>query len=477
MFQFHCPDCSTPLRVRDPRARGQRLDCPECGTLIAFEEHGDDVRVVVASGQLPELPRSTSASHFRLYFTIVGILVLSLILILQLPSFTKKSTVAPTAQELEQPETKQPVVNDQDTDDSVGSDVEATKPTVEERLELIGRMLEIYRNKHQSFPGGPLANNDEIEFEQFSWIVELIRNRSENQAQIFPDQPWNARENDGFVRRRLDPFLNPNVKQLTGKDRYPTTHFAGLTGVGHDAHLLNRSDPRAGVFSSKFQTSVGQITDGLSNTIAVVGIQNQFGSWAKVGLSTQRSLTAEPYINGPDGIGTGEANAMQVLMADGSVRTVSDETEPVIMRRMAAIADGLPLDMSVTGDPLNMKPPVSLTVAEDPEEPLIEPVFAPEVPAFNLRGALRQQLISYRMESPQTLKRVLFDFQELLGTSINFESIDELKLKQELQLNLKSITLEDLLKHITDRVELRYEIRENQIYLEPTALVNDQQAN
>lgn len=449
----------------------ERLDCPECGTRIGFEQHGNDLQVVAGQNELPDLTRNTSASHFRFYFLFGGIFVLSLILFLQLPSFTNKKTLKDTVDspsiEQEQVGSKTFAVKDDTGHGSTEPDVESTDSNVKQRLEVIGAMLESYLDRHQSFPGSPPGQNEEAEMEKFSWIVDLIRNQSTNQAQLFPDQPWNARENDSFVRRRLDPFLNPNIKELTGKDRYPTTHFAGLTGVGEDSSALDRTDPRAGVFSSMHQTSVRQITDGLSNTIAIVGIQDQFSSWAQVGEGTLRSFAVEPYINGPDGIGTGESNSMQVLMADGSVRKVSNETEPVILRRMAAIADGLPLNMSVAGDPLSMKH-LALSVSEmNPEEPPIEPIFTPEIPVFNLQGALQQKLNSYRMESPQKLKIVLSDFQELLGTSINIESIDELVLGQELQLQLKSVTLEDLLRHITNRVELHYEIRDNQIHLLP----------
>ena len=64
-----------------------------------------------------------------------------------------------------------------------------------------------------------------------------------------------------------------------------------------------------------------------------------------------RGLSREPYINGPDGFGTGSPDSMQVLMADGRVLAVSDKIDPRIFRRMAAKADGLPLDESEEGEP------------------------------------------------------------------------------------------------------------------------------
>ncbi len=83
----------------------------------------------------------------------------------------------------------------------------------------------------------------------------------------------------------------------------------------------------------------------------VMGVTNDLGSWAAGGSATVRPLTHEPYVNGPDGFGTGSADRMSVLKADGSVVEMSAATDPRIFRRMAAMADGLPLDASVPGEP------------------------------------------------------------------------------------------------------------------------------
>src|SRR5262249_21127427 len=116
-------------------------------------------------------------------------------------------------------------------------------------------------------------------------------------------------------------------------------HFVGVAGVGSDAARLPASDPRAGIFSYDRATRWDDIRDGASNTWLVLGVRDHLGSWAAGGPSTVRGLTREPYVNGPDGFGTGQEDSMLVLMADGRVRTVSRQADPRILRSLAAMAD------------------------------------------------------------------------------------------------------------------------------------------
>ena len=53
-----------------------------------------------------------------------------------------------------------------------------------------------------------------------------------------------------------------------------------------------------------------------------------------------RSLTEKPYINGPDGIGGPYQGRVQVAMADGSVRFISEDIDPLTFERLSTMADG-----------------------------------------------------------------------------------------------------------------------------------------
>ncbi|MCA9008553.1 MAG: DUF1559 domain-containing protein [Planctomycetaceae bacterium] len=53
-----------------------------------------------------------------------------------------------------------------------------------------------------------------------------------------------------------------------------------------------------------------------------------------------RALTTKPYINGPDGIGGPLKGQVAVAMADGSVRFISEDIDPVTFERLSTMADG-----------------------------------------------------------------------------------------------------------------------------------------
>ena len=93
------------------------------------------------------------------------------------------------------------------------------------------------------------------------------------------------------------------------------------------------------VFGYDRKTRFRDITDGTSNTIMITETNDVDIPWA-AGVRTLKSLTQEPYVNGPDGIGSPTPGGCNVLMADGSVRFISEDIDPEMMRRLAAMADG-----------------------------------------------------------------------------------------------------------------------------------------
>ncbi|MDB5388076.1 MAG: hypothetical protein JWM11_3722 [Planctomycetaceae bacterium] len=59
------------------------------------------------------------------------------------------------------------------------------------------------------------------------------------------------------------------------------------------------------------------------------------------GRTTIRGLTAKLYINGPNGIGSGKrSGGVHVLMADGSVRFISENIKPEVFEALATMAGG-----------------------------------------------------------------------------------------------------------------------------------------
>ena len=59
-----------------------------------------------------------------------------------------------------------------------------------------------------------------------------------------------------------------------------------------------------------------------------------------------RPLTRQPYVNGPDGFGSGQADGMVAGMADGSVRFLSKNIDPHVMEQLATVRGGEQVDMA-----------------------------------------------------------------------------------------------------------------------------------
>ena len=94
-----------------------------------------------------------------------------------------------------------------------------------------------------------------------------------------------------------------------------------------------------GVFGYDRKTGFRDILDGTSNTIMMTETNEANIPWA-AGGRTLKSLTQEPYVNGPDGIGSPTPGGCNVLMADGSIHFISEDIDPEVLRRLAAMADG-----------------------------------------------------------------------------------------------------------------------------------------
>lgn len=182
--------------------------------------------------------------------------------------------------------------------------------------------------------------------QRLSWIATMLPYLGHPQwyeALNFA-RSWNSSDNRPVTRRVVEELLHPALGDQRLIDGFPATHYVGLAGVGDDALTLPSSHPRAGVFGDRPPLARGQIVDGLSQTAAFAGVVAQIGPWAAGGTATVRALTAAPYVNGPDGLGSGRPDGMLVGMADGSVLFISFDVDPRVMEALVTIAGGESID-------------------------------------------------------------------------------------------------------------------------------------
>lgn len=334
-------------------------------------------------------------------------------------------------------------------------------------MQAVSRWLTAYRERTGAFPAGTVGTGP-VE-DRLGWQALF---REETEGVPIPDrsQSWRAAVNDSFVRRRATELQWPDLPEKVSESGYPATHLAGMSGIGADAARLPKSDPRAGIFGEDRRTTNDDIRDGLSSTIMVVGIEHRPAAWAS-GSEGLRSLTAEPYLAGPDGLGTGQLDGMYVLLADGSVKFVSKETDPRIFRRMAAMADGLPLNAAIPGEPgplaeeVHMPQPV-LPPAAALSDPPITVELAPDHPAVDVVRQLAVPLKRFRLSQPTPLRAVLQQFAEMSAVPIDPTGLMAMeKLDHLVTVDQSDTTLGAVLAAILSQAGLAYEIDAERIRL------------
>ena len=214
---------------------------------------------------------------------------------------------------------------------------------------------------------------------RLSWIAEILPYLGRADWHVEPAYNWNSPKNQPVTKRPLAEVVNPAFGPATSSSGYPVTHYVGVAGVGKDAAQLPADDAQAGVFGYGRQARQQDLKRGGANTIAVLGVQDQCGPWAQGGRATVRPLTQQPYINGPDGFGSGQADGMVAGMADGSVRFLSKNIDPHVMEQLATVRGGEQVDMAA----IEPKPPEA--DVKPPVPDVKPPVVAAKLPVVDVK--------------------------------------------------------------------------------------------
>jgi hypothetical protein len=189
-----------------------------------------------------------------------------------------------------------------------------------------------------------------------SWMVELLpyMGRQSLYNKLDPSQTWIAEQNIEVAFQVIPEFLTPGDPRTRWRgfpfDGMALTHFVGMSGIEDGRNVvaatLPRSDPRAGVFGYDAIAKEQEITDGLSQTIMVIGSGRITAPWAHAGGATIRGARP-PYFDRLTGFGS-EGLASQgayVLMADGSAREISGNIDPKVFQALCTIHGAEQVDL------------------------------------------------------------------------------------------------------------------------------------
>lgn len=199
--------------------------------------------------------------------------------------------------------------------------------------------LDSYQKAEHRFPAGAEGGAMLPPETRLSWIASMLPyfGHLDWHRELQFGYPWNAAQNRPVAQRPLEKLVNPALGPSKTESGFPVTHYVGVSGVGPDAGNLKADHPQAGVFGYGRTVRLDSIGDGASNTIATLGASQRLGAWAAGGDATVRALTKRPYVNGPDGFGSGQPDGMLAGMADGSVRFISKSVDPVVLEQLATM--------------------------------------------------------------------------------------------------------------------------------------------
>ncbi len=208
-------------------------------------------------------------------------------------------------------------------------------------LKQMGLALHNYHDVHQKFPAGVIDGQENPE-DSLSWCAEILPYL--DQAQLYNKlamkQPRDDDANKEVGETALQVFENPSATPVELDDGLARADYAGVAGLGKDGPEKKVKDKGAGIFAYRRATRIADITDGTSNTIMVGEVNKKRGPWIQGGKSTIRPFVKQPYINGEDGWGGNHTGGAFFLLADGTVRFISENINAETMEALVTIQGG-----------------------------------------------------------------------------------------------------------------------------------------
>lgn len=167
--------------------------------------------------------------------------------------------------------------------------------------------------------------------------------------------PWYAKENVAAAESWVPEFLVPYYPQTSWRASHPLaegkvlggTNFVGISGLGLDSARYSPTNPeyakKVGITGYDWGSTPAEITDGMANTIYMIqappGIRRPWiagGGATVVGVDDAIANPVQDFVHStPD-----KKRGTYLLMADGSVRWMSESIDPKIFKGMATRAGG-----------------------------------------------------------------------------------------------------------------------------------------
>jgi prepilin-type processing-associated H-X9-DG protein len=230
----------------------------------------------------------------------------------------------------------------------------------QDNLKGLGFGLNAYKDTKGRWPYATVPNDRLTPEKRLSWYVESWSLFDQSRLIIDKDEAWDSPRNAEPLVHYMDAgevpvgywkeFACPAAPNADTSSRLSLTNYVGVAGLGGTyAASLPITDPWAGFFGFERRCTESDITNGLSNTIAVAETLRDNGPWTAGGTPTVRGLEQHglPYL-GEDGqfnsahyirtaLGFAKHSYTNILFADGSVRSFTDSMDSATFEAMASI--------------------------------------------------------------------------------------------------------------------------------------------
>jgi prepilin-type N-terminal cleavage/methylation domain-containing protein len=180
--------------------------------------------------------------------------------------------------------------------------------------------------------------------ERLGWPVALLPHLEQEGLWAQFDITRGYEGNLTAARTRIKPFLCPSAPDMPGA--IAVTHYVAMAGIGADAAERPAGAAGIGFMGYDRQTSFAKITDGSSNTIALMETRSGLGPWARGGASTLRGFDPDDVpLFGDQRPFDGHSGGTYAAMADGSLRFIRSSIDPKKLAAAITIAGGERFDL------------------------------------------------------------------------------------------------------------------------------------
>jgi prepilin-type N-terminal cleavage/methylation domain-containing protein len=216
-------------------------------------------------------------------------------------------------------------------------------------LKQIGLAAHNYHDSHHYLPPATLPHPDLPPERRLSWMVALLPYVEADNlySRLKRDRAWDDPQNARLVPTDYKVYRCPS---LDTAGRVGLGSYVGIAGVGDDAPTLPSKHRRAGILGHDRFVKLKDVADGTSTTLFATETMRDIGPWVAGDRPTVRGVDPDeapvevdaPFGSRHDGQQAWSPARVtaQVLLADGSVRTLGVNCRPDVFAALATIAGG-----------------------------------------------------------------------------------------------------------------------------------------